>query len=202
MSRRASAALVACLVLAACRHTPEMPSDGQRFAERRPRLQAIAEWDMRGRIAVETPDEAWQGRFFWTQSTDSLNLLIRGPLGAGNVEISGTETDLTVRSRGETWQLEDAELELSARLGWWVPITSLDSWLKGIPDAEYDARPVISRDALASLEQRAWTLRYESYQLIDDWLIPRRIDMTHEALKLIVTIDSFAPRTGAASGLN
>ena len=69
--------------------------------------------------------------------------------------MSGPPNRLTVRARGETWQLADPETELSALLGWWLPVTSLRAWLIGLPDPLYESRETIGADGLLhELEQQ------------------------------------------------
>jgi outer membrane biogenesis lipoprotein LolB len=95
-----------------------------------------------------------------------------------------------VRARGETWELTDPESELSALLGWWLPVRSFSAWLLGFPDPNFAADTTIGPDdALQSLEQRRWSLNYESYRLADGVLVPRRIDLAHQDLELRVIVD-------------
>jgi outer membrane lipoprotein LolB len=163
-------------------------------AERRARLEALAGWDMRGRIAVDTGERAFQARFRWLEQPDSLSLNVRGLFGAGSFEIDGNDDVLTLRARGETWSLVDPEADLSARFGWWLPVGSLDTWLVGLPDAAYEARANTGANgALATLEQRLWTLEFADYTLAEGLLLPRTIDMRHGQLRLKLTVDAWNP---------
>jgi outer membrane biogenesis lipoprotein LolB len=84
-------------------------------------------------------------------------------------------------------------------LGWWLPVTSAEHWLLGRADPEYPAVPTRGRfDALASLDQRDWQIRYDAYQLIGNLLIPRTIRLTSGSLELIVTIVEWQPAEPAA----
>ncbi len=196
------AAIAALLLLVgACASLPEI-SDGLSLDQRRERLSAIGSWEMRGRIAIDTGEDAYQGRFNWWQDHDELALLIRGPFGAGSVEITGTVDELTVRSRRESWILDDAETELSELLGWWIPVGSLNAWLLGLPDAAYPARTAVSDGVIDELEQRAWTLDYAEYQNAAGLLVPRTIDLKYGALKLVVTIDDWVNRDEDEPRLN
>lgn len=176
-----------------CAHVPPA-SDGLNFEQRRARLESLAGWEMRGRLAIDTGERGYQARFEWRQAADSLRLSLRGPLGAGGVEIAGSSSALTVRARGETLSLDDPEAQLSELLGWWLPVTSLDAWLVGLPDRVFDADSDFGPDGLlASLEQRLWHLSYAAYQLESGWLVPRRIDMRHGELEVRLVVDSWQP---------
>lgn len=201
MIRRIDRFAILAAVLAGCATLPA--DDGLSFPERRDRLSGIEHWEMRGRIAIDTGQDAYQGRFNWWQEANNLSLLIRGPFGAGSVEISGDAAALTVRSRGDQYQLTDPEIELSELLGWWVPVTSLKSWLLGMPDQAYESRPAYSGDkVLERLEQRAWLLEYTDYQVADGLLVPRRIELRHDTLRLIVTIDTWSAADWQQARLN
>jgi outer membrane lipoprotein LolB len=200
--RRALALLAVMAGLHACAHLP-VGTDGLSFEERRARLEAYAAWESRGRLAVDTGERAFQGSFQWQQHADALTLLVRGPLGGGILQVSGTPQALTLTARGETRVLVDPETELSALLGWWLPVGSLHAWLLGLPDGAFPAQTELGADGtLASLEQRLWRVDYVSYQLGNGLLVPRRIDLKHGELELRVTIDSSGPSEIPAGALN
>ena len=149
---------------------------------------------MSGRIAVNTGERAFQGRFRWHQAAEAIELSIRSPLGTGILQVAGPPERLTVTARGETWELSDPESELSALLGWWLPVRSFKAWLLGHADPAFPATEVLGPDrALRSLEQRFWELSYGSYQLSDGLLLPRRIDLSHGGLELRVMVDRWQP---------
>lgn len=191
------AALIAAVLLAAaCAPRPEIEHDGLRFEERQAQLSTISSWRMQGRLAIDTGERAAQGRFNWVQDDDLSTLLVRGPLGGGAFEITGGADGMVVTTRGERHELEDPEIELSALLGWWMPVESLDTWLLGLPDPRYPAQTRLGRaETLAQLEQRRWRVDYEGYQLIAGILIPRRLRMTHGTLDVRVTIDVWSGRS-------
>jgi outer membrane lipoprotein LolB len=193
------AVIAAGLLLSACANLP-VGNDGLSLARRQASLDAVPAWEMRGRLAVDTGERAFQGSFSWRQDADALDLAVRGPLGAGVLHVAGTPAELTFTARGETRKLTDPESELSALLGWWLPVASLHAWLLGLPDADYRASTEPGTDGtLAALEQRLWRVAYPAYQLAPlegtpmGVLVPRRIDMQHGELMLRLTIDDWGP---------
>jgi outer membrane lipoprotein LolB len=168
--------------------------DAMTYAQRREYLAALDAWELRGRIAIDNGEEAFQGRFQWSQQPDRLALTVRGPLGTNVLRVSGPADRLTLETRGQSRELDDPEYQLSAMLGWWLPVTSFKSWLLGMPDPAYRAREELDPPGvLAALQQRLWQLSYASYQLMGGVLLPRRIDLTHEQLEFRVVIDDWAP---------
>jgi outer membrane lipoprotein LolB len=193
------AALLAAALIAAsgCGQRALVEHDGLRFDERRERLSEIPSWQMRGRIAVDTGERAFQASFRWEQDGDVSTLVVRaGPFGAGAVEVTGSPEEMIVTARGERHVLEDPETDLSALLGWWMPVESLRAWLLGLPDAAYEAETRIGpTDVLVALDQRLWRLDYDGYQLAEGLLVPRRIDMTYDELGVRLTVDDWTIRS-------
>jgi outer membrane lipoprotein LolB len=198
MTWRAAQALLAATALGACVSLPT-GTDGLNSAARRDRLEAVQAWEIRGRLTVDTGDGGFQGSFNWRQDGDALELIVRGPLRNGVLQVSGRPEALTVTARGETRTLTDPETELSALLGWWLPVSSLADWLLGFPDRDFRATTEPGADGtLAALEQRLWRVVYPSYGLAplaagEQALIPSRIDLTHDELALRLTIDDWEP---------
>ncbi len=189
--------VVAVLLLGACAHLP-VGTDGLSYDARRASLEALDQWEIRGRLAVDTGERGFQGSFNWRQQADMLELGVRGPFGNNVLTVSGTPVTLTVTARGETRVLEDPEQQLSALLGWWLPVGSLHAWLVGLPDKGFRATIQNGEDGtLAAFDQRLWHVAYTSYQLASlgplegSLLVPRRIDLAHGDLKLRLTIDDW-----------
>ena len=188
--------LLSTLVLAGlsgCAHLP-ISDDGLSYLQRQVRFQAIDSWDMNGRIAVDTGQRAFQGRFQWHHSAESIELSIRGPLGTGILQVTGPLDKLTVRAQGKTWELSDPEPELSELLGWWLPVRSMQAWLLGFSDPMFSSEEEFGPDrTLQALEQRLWRLTYDSYKLSQGLLLPHRIDLSHGSLERRVIIDRWRP---------
>jgi outer membrane lipoprotein LolB len=203
---KAAAGLAAALTLAACATLPT-GTDGMSLEARRGVLEAVEAWEMRGRLTVDTGDRAFQGRFNWRQQDDdALELVVRNPLGAGVLRVAGPQDALMVTARGETRTLVDPEAELSALVGWWLPIQSLPAWLLGFPDPDFAVATERGADGtLAALEQRLWRVDYLAYQLAEHAggtngvLVPRSIELMHAGLSLTLTIDEWQPTLGAAA---
>jgi len=198
MNGRAGLALLALGVLGGCAHLPT-GTDGLNLEQRREALHSVDTWEMRGRLSVDTGERSFQGSFNWLQNGDALDLVVRGPLRNGVLQVEGRPDALTVRARGETHTLTDPETELSELIGWWLPVASLPDWLLGFPDDQFRAVTMPGADGtLASIEQRLWRVDYPAYGLAptssetgSQALVPRRIDMTYGALTLKLTIDDW-----------
>jgi outer membrane lipoprotein LolB len=184
----------AALIAAACAHREVAVDDGLNNAERQARLAAVADWDMRGRLAIATTERSYQARVAWSQRGSRLELEVRGFLGARSFRIAGDADLLEVEERGESRILTDPEIQLSAEFGWWLPVTSLEYWLLGRPDPDYPRRlDRGSAGTLTSLDQRDWRVAYEEYQLAGGLLVPRRITLRHASLELRLAVTDWSP---------
>lgn len=182
----------ASALLAACAHITDL-DDGLSFAERQARLSAISDWDMSGNLIIDTGERRDRVRVKWEQRGDQLSVAIRPTLVAGSFRIVGNTDRLEIEGRGETRVLDDPEVDLSLELGWWLPVTSLEHWLLGRPDADYPERGGRNpRGTLTGFDQRDWRISYDAYQLAEGLLVPREITMSHESLKLSLTIREWA----------
>ena len=206
MSRLACCALLAAALLGGCATLPT-GTDGLNLEQRRELLQAVGAWEMRGRLTVDTGERSFQGSFNWLQNGDALELVVRGPLRNGILQVEGRPDALTVKARGETHTLTDPETELSQLIGWWLPVASLPDWLLGFPDEGFRAATEPGADGtLASIEQRLWRVDYKDYGFVamnragnSGVLVPRRIDMQHGALALTLTVDDWKPAAPTAA---
>ncbi len=196
---------IAVLVLSACAHLP-VGNDGLSYDDRRHALTSVDAWDIRGRLAVNAGGRGFQGRFDWHQHADALDLTVRGPLGAGVLQVVGTPSHMTFTARGETRTLTDPEAELSGLLGWWLPVGSLHAWLLGLTDPAFRASAEKGADGtLSALEQRLWRVAFPAYQLAAipgraaGVLVPQRIDLAHDDITLRLTIDDWRPANATES---
>lgn len=183
---RALAPLIgAALLIAGCVHVPTV-DDGLGATERSDRLEAIADWNLSGQLVVDTGERRDRVRISWEQRGDSLRLTVRGAvIGAGSIRVAGDGAGLMIEGRGETRVLADPEADLHSELGWPLPVMSLDSWLRGLPDSAYPAREDRGPSGvLSSLAQRDWRVDYEGYQLAEGLLVPESLRLSHETLEL------------------
>ena len=94
--RAQSALVMLALALTACARMP-VTDDGLGFERRQAALGAIADWDIRGGIAVDDGERAYQARFTWQQRGDELELVVSSRVpGTRSFRIAGDETGLAV----------------------------------------------------------------------------------------------------------
>jgi outer membrane lipoprotein LolB len=186
--RRTVFALLGACALAGCAAQPaatlpDVPPDPDR----------LRHWTASGRIAVAAGDEGGSGSFVWDQRETSTRLGLRGPLGAGAIEVISTPGHLSVSDgSGRAWDAEAAQAELRARLGADLPWPSLRYWMLGLPSPD---EPAAVRDNAAAprrvIEQAGWAIGYDSYTNAAGWTLPQRFVATRGGVRVKVIVDDW-----------
>ncbi len=186
---RSLAALLGMALLGACSTVPPRPAGPP------PRdLMAIAaldHWQANGRLAVRSAEEGFSAQFDWRQSGTEGELGVRGPFGAGAARIvigvdrirveSGTQPPLEVAA-----PYEALEPQLTARLGFPLPLGSLRYWLLGVP-----APGVAFLPAEGGFEQSGWRVVAAGFALVAraPGPLPAQLELTRGTTRIRVRVD-------------
>jgi outer membrane lipoprotein LolB len=196
--RTALAPLLGALVLGGCSSLPPAPLNSpesqQKWIERNDQLARLSTWRYSGRIALQVADEGWNANVVWSQFESVYEIELRGPFGAGAVSILGSPWGVQVRNGDEPPVLgENAQQLLHQRIGWLLPIESLEHWVLGRPDPGADSKYDIDPDGrLVRLSQFGWTVEYKSYlTATPGYELPRKIFARNENIGLRLVIDQW-----------
>ncbi|MEM9057969.1 MAG: lipoprotein insertase outer membrane protein LolB [Pseudomonadota bacterium] len=195
--RRAAAVALGVVLLAACATSrgPMTTQTDERWTTRRDRLQALDEWELRGRIALSTPTEALSGTLTWRQLFGDMDFRFRGPLGISGLRINGDEKQLRVKSsNGDEFSRTDPVADLESRFGWHVPLYSMRHWVLGVPSTEgTEALETLDgQGRLEALEQNGWTVSYESYREAGSEELPRKLIMENGEIRIRLVADRWS----------
>ena len=181
------------VLVAGCATAPVSPPPAGRAVD----PQTLTQWTARGRIALSAQGEGGSGSFVWQQRSERTELAVRGPLGAGGLNIV---TD------GDTLQLEDgsgqaldgdaAQVALERRLGARLPLSELRYWMLGIPapDAMAPAQPATG--PVAGFTQAGWVITYEAFKATGDWALPARLTATTGDARVRIVVDDWQLPSG------
>lgn len=189
---RLGAALLA--VLAGCRTLPPAPPAGESWELRRPQLQSLEHFALRGRVAVAAGGEGFNAGLRWTQEGDRSQVTLEGPLGVGGAQLTASGDDLTViTARGERIESEAAHAELAARLGFDPPLSSLRYWVLGVPNPGQPASESLdpAQQRLAALTQAGWHVEYQSYTSANGEALPARMTLQRDAVRVRLLVDDW-----------
>ena len=189
---RLGAALLA--VLAGCRTLPPAPPAGESWELRRPQLQSLEHFALRGRVAVAAGGEGFNASLRWTQEGNRSQVTLGGPLGVGGAQLTASGDDLTViTARGERIESEAAHAELAARLGFDPPLSSLRYWVLGVPNPGQPASESLdpAQQRLAALTQAGWHVEYQSYTSANGEALPARMTLQRDAVRVRLLVDDW-----------
>ena len=188
-----TAALLAAAALCGCQTAPVAPAPALAWTVRRPMLQALARFDLDGRVAVAVGKQGFDAGLRWSQVGAMASLTLSGPLGAGGVKVTEREGSLRViTSSGQHLGNAAARAELLEKLGFEPPITSLRYWMLGVPDPATSAQVTLGSEQRAQIiEQSGWRIEYRSYMPVGaDWL-PRFLTLRHSGVRVRMLVDQW-----------
>jgi outer membrane lipoprotein LolB len=150
-------------------------------------------------MALAAGKDGGSGGFVWQQQGPETRLRLRGPLGAGAVEIASDGEQLSVTDASGEVLGQDAQSALRARLGADLPLSSLRYWMLGLPDPATEARVTESVTApLRVIDQRGWTIAYDAFTSTDGLDLPARLTATSGDVRLRLSVSDWTELSAGA----
>jgi outer membrane lipoprotein LolB len=188
-------AFLTLAVLAGCRTLPpSVPGTSAPWPERRPQLQALSRFQLKGRVALSASGNGFNANLRWSQEQARSQIALEGPLGVGGMQIIANGSDLdVVMPHGERISNQAARAELTARLGFDVPIERLRYWVLGVPDPAQPAEEALdpSGQRLKSLVQDGWHIDYDEYTSASGQPLPARLTLQREAVRVRLLVEDW-----------
>ena len=179
----------ACLMLlGACASTPRAPVTPLRgWDERVAALQALPGWQLDGRAAVAVGTQGWQATLNWREQGETAQVHLSGPLGVGAVVVNRTAEGVSLNGAPPS---PDVVAQLETRLGFALPLDQLRYWLLGAPDPSTAFELHRNdQDRAAHLAQDGWTIDYENYLAAGGDLLPSRLVLRREDVRVRIAVD-------------
>lgn len=192
MTRLSKALLLAgscwLLALTGCQSTPQRSSGG---AQQEKLLYRAAHWQAEGKIAIQMANDRQSASFKWTQDKADYAIHLFGPFGQGTTWLRRTHRGVVLENaKTGTHKAASAEALMQDVLGWQVPVSNLQFWLRGLPAKK--PRPTeLERDPagfLTHLLQEGWQVSYRQHEHFNGWWLPTRILAERDDLRLTVVI--------------
>lgn len=150
------------------------------WAERQAQLAKLHNWSTQGGVAIQGDQKGWNASFDWEQRYNNYALQVFGPLGINRIELAGSPGNATLTTPDKTYTSNSPEALLRQQLGWTLPVSNLNFWLRGLPAPNSPARRVLdSNNHLARLYQDGWELNYSRYASIEGIDLPDRIVLSN-----------------------
>lgn len=197
--------LVPVLLLGACSRLSDIPVTNESYqvwARRQQALEKIDAWEINARTAIFVKDEVNQIGISWVRDRDRFVVMIQAPFGQGVFRVeSNATTDLSAAIKlsmpdGQIYYGQTAESLLSRLFGWSMPLSSLKSWIKGLPQqAETYTYDLYADGRLKSLQQDGWSINYLDYFTEEgaEQGLPKKMYLKHKDLALKIVIDRWYP---------
>lgn len=186
--------LASALCFSGCAHrTPTPPPQGSQvpWLEQVRLATQLTDWQLQGKIGVKSGREGGSAFVNWLQMADSFHITLSGPLGQGATIISGNDQGARLESaRNGTHIAESAEQLLFDHTGWYIPLSHLLHWIKGLPDPALPHQETRTPEGLIeSLIQGPWTLRFDRYaQLENGPYLPHRLRIDSQAWSVTLLV--------------
>ncbi len=148
----------------------------------------LRDWQAHGRIAVSGASTGGSGSFTWDQRGPDAIVQIRGPVGIGSLRLTLSENGMRVATAdGQQFVADDAQAELTARLGATVPAHDLRYWLLGI--AAPGEHHWMNTADTSTLTQHDWRIDYQRFGVTAGTRLPMKLVAVSGPAKVRIVID-------------
>jgi outer membrane lipoprotein LolB len=154
-------------------------SENSDWALQKKQIQNLDFWQLRGRVDVRYDNESHTPRIKWMQEDVEYNIRLWGTFNAGNTEIVGRPGLVTMESGGDVLTANSPEELILQRLGYELPVSYLEFWIKGIPAPQSEADLSFNElNQLTVINQFGWSINYSDPRQYGSYTLPRRIELT------------------------
>ena len=173
------------------------------WAARQQALLNLDTWDVHARAAIKLEGAAYNIGIRWQRQAENSTILLEAPFGQGVFRIESAAGG-TYRLRlpdGRVFENNSAEALLEEMIGWSLPISGLEYWIRGLPrpDSAYSHR-LDSAGRARSIGQDQWAIDYLDYfAREDDLQLPRRVKLVSDKVTLKLIIERWQQSTIEAS---
>lgn len=194
--------LLLSLSLLACTTAPSRPAaehPEQAWQAHRATLVMLQQWQLVGRLAIQTENEGWHATINWLQQQQEYDIRLIAPLGQGTIQLYGNDKQVVLSSgEGEQTLANDPEALLYQEFGWRVPVASLRYWVLGLPAPGAAQRELDDYGRLTRLFQNNWEIQFHDYEKQGAWELPGRIFINNHRAKvrLVVSRWDLTPAMG------
>ena len=137
---------MASVLSASCTSVPQQPVDEEPpkkvsdvpdgWLEQQSQRLQIENWEIRGRIGVQTKTNGGSMDIIWKQAEQSYSIRLIAPLGAGNYHVQGDQEFAEVRHPdGRKEIIDNVDQVFASTLNVELPTSAIRDWVRGLPAA-------------------------------------------------------------------
>ena len=178
-SRTAAGLLFATALLSACTAIAPPAEENSDWTRQRDQLQELESWELRGRVNVRYDNESHTPRINWLQQNVEYHIRLWGTFNAGNTLIVGRPGYVSLENDGETVDASSPEELILRQMGYELPISQLNYWIKGLPSPDSGFQLSFNElNQLTTIEQADWTINLSDMRQYGQVSLPRRVELT------------------------
>ncbi len=175
---RQCAALLFLILLTACSIAPPA-QENSNWLRQQDQLQELDSWQLRGRVNVRYNDESHTPRIQWSQQNLEYSIRLWGTFNAGSTTITGRPGHVTLQQNGDVLTANSPEDLILQQLGYELPVSYLEYWIKGLPAPESEAELTFNElNQLSEIYQHGWTVSYTDPRQYGSLTLSRRVELT------------------------
>lgn len=170
---------LASLLIASCTSVAPTPVENSQWSLHQNQLRQLDSWQLRGRVNVRYHDESHTPRIRWQQQDTEYTIRLWGTFNAGNTIIVGRPGFVTLEQGGTVLSASSPENLILQQLGYEMPVSYLEYWIRGLPAPTSSADLTFSESGrLEQMVQDGWTINYTDPRQYGDLTLPRRVEVT------------------------
>lgn len=192
--RKALPLLLAFSLLGGCSQLAQKPAASLTIDPLQ--VQQLQQWSAEGRIGIRWADDSQSANLDWAQDLSRYRIRLSGPLGQGGLQILGSEQEVSLQRAGEE-QIHRArtpEALMQQLLGWHLPLTQAQYWIRGIPAPGSEALPL--QDSQNGFIQAGWRVEYPRLIRAAGMVLPEKLRLHRDDLRITVIINEWEPAAG------
>ncbi len=137
------------------------------WAEHKAAAEKLQQWNLSGKLAVKTGNEGGQARLRWQRDAQTQHIELAGPIGTGRVVLDEGPSGAVLKdTAGQVQNGPDLQTLLQQRLGWPIPFSKLQYWVRGLPASEAALTTLNKQGQLLYSEEGGWQVKFLTYQSI------------------------------------
>ncbi len=170
------------------------------WRQRRGELQCLDRWRMQGRMALAAHGKGWSANIDWRQQGTRYDMRLSGPFGWGGFRLQGSPRMVLLQKGDKRYRFfESPETVIRQEFGMTIPVSGMRYWVLGNYAPAGKPRYRLDRyGRLASLSQQGWSIDYAGYGRSDGFMLPTRITMRRNGVRLKLAVDTWTLADAAA----
>jgi len=149
----------------------------------------ITSWNITGAFSVVRNQKALLANYQWRQSGKQFIIQIAGALNIAATTLMGRPGHVTLRqSAAKVFQASSAEVLMQQQLGWYVPVSYLKYWIRGLSAPGRHKATFDRYGHLIALKQQGWTIDFSKYQTNQGVDLPKMLRLSRPRLRVKLVV--------------